>query len=485
MKLLTFLLVSLSVSASVFSQTTYTWTGSVNSNFSAAGNWNPTRQVGLTSDILVFNLGGNVNVINVNQVTIGQLLVRNNTNLTLSPSTGNSKTISINGCEGDDFAIESGSSLNISANSPSLNILVKTGANAVIFGELDFSGDANNNLNAVDSLSIRFKQGSVFSQLCPGNVFTSAGVNNAVVFENGSIFKLGHINALSPFGLLAPNSKVKFQQGSVFDYCVTNSSALSLSGRTYSNFIIESGVSITDNEVFAGPLNLDNLTINTNGSLNINNLSNQNVADINLKGNLVADGYVCFADTVSSIRNMALNFDGTGQQSIYGAGFISFSDLSVLRIINSITLYRDLTVNCPTSVEALINRNGHLFNFTLGSRTTTLPGKKIVNETNGNSSSQNQAQVPSAYSVSQNYPNPFNPSTKIDYALPFDSRVSIKVYDINGREVATIVDNNQNAGAYSVSFNASGLSSGACFYRISASGNGRNFTETKKMILVK
>ncbi len=78
-------------------QTTYIWSGAVNSNFSAAGNWSPVRQVGLSSDILIFNSGATVNAINVNQVTIGQLIITNNTQVKLSPTSGNPKVISIEG----------------------------------------------------------------------------------------------------------------------------------------------------------------------------------------------------------------------------------------------------------------------------------------------------------------------------------------------------------------------------------------------------
>lgn len=93
--------------------------------------------------------------------------------------------------------------------------------------------------------------------------------------------------------------------------------------------------------------------------------------------------------------------------------------------------------------------------------------------------------VPTAYNLSQNYPNPFNPSTKIDYDLPYDGRVSIVLYDISGREVANLVNEVKTAGYYSLSFNASNLSSGMYFYRINAEGSNNNFVQTKKMVLVK
>ncbi|HMQ70779.1 MAG TPA: T9SS type A sorting domain-containing protein, partial [Ignavibacteria bacterium] len=89
--------------------------------------------------------------------------------------------------------------------------------------------------------------------------------------------------------------------------------------------------------------------------------------------------------------------------------------------------------------------------------------------------------TPSAYALSQNYPNPFNPSTTINFDLPTDGNVSLKLYDMSGKEVATLVNEVRAAGYYSVNFNASQLTSGVYFYSISAD----NFTATKKMLLVK
>jgi hypothetical protein len=90
-------------------------------------------------------------------------------------------------------------------------------------------------------------------------------------------------------------------------------------------------------------------------------------------------------------------------------------------------------------------------------------------------------QIADNYSLSQNYPNPFNPSTNISFAIPQNGFVSLKVYNMLGKEVATLVNGNLNAGAHNYNFNASNLASGMYFYKLEAG----NFTETKKMILVK
>ncbi len=89
--------------------------------------------------------------------------------------------------------------------------------------------------------------------------------------------------------------------------------------------------------------------------------------------------------------------------------------------------------------------------------------------------------VPAVYELSQNYPNPFNPSTTIRYSIPEAGYVTVKVFNLLGQEVATLVNTQQATGAYEVNFDASQLSSGIYFYSIEVN----NFTATKKMILMK
>jgi len=91
------------------------------------------------------------------------------------------------------------------------------------------------------------------------------------------------------------------------------------------------------------------------------------------------------------------------------------------------------------------------------------------------------ATIPNYYSLKQNYPNPFNPSTKISYTIPKAGDVQLKVYDMLGREVATLVNETKQPGIYAVDFNASNLASGIYFYRIQSG----DFTAVKKMVLVK
>ena len=92
-----------------------------------------------------------------------------------------------------------------------------------------------------------------------------------------------------------------------------------------------------------------------------------------------------------------------------------------------------------------------------------------------------QAAVPSEFRLYQNYPNPFNPATTIAYEISASAHVDIKIYDILGREVATLVDGVQNPGSYRVTFDASHIASGVYFYRLEAG----SFVSVKKMLLLK
>ena len=89
--------------------------------------------------------------------------------------------------------------------------------------------------------------------------------------------------------------------------------------------------------------------------------------------------------------------------------------------------------------------------------------------------------LPQDYNLKQNYPNPFNPSTKIEYSIPQESFVELKIYDILGNEIATIVNEQQAAGSYRVDYNANNKPAGLYFARLSAN----NFTKVIKMTLLK
>ncbi|MFH1195037.1 MAG: MBL fold metallo-hydrolase [bacterium] len=135
-----------------------------------------------------------------------------------------------------------------------------------------------------------------------------------------------------------------------------------------------------------------------------------------------------------------------------------------------------------------IHTNGDTYNETIVSNFT--PASKLVvhhGETIaliGASTTDVHGSIepPREFYLKQNYPNPFNPSTVISYSIPLTDFVSLKVYDILGNEIQTLVNQFQNANLYSVNFNADKLSSGIYFYCLKA---GNDFVQTRKMLLVR
>jgi hypothetical protein len=89
--------------------------------------------------------------------------------------------------------------------------------------------------------------------------------------------------------------------------------------------------------------------------------------------------------------------------------------------------------------------------------------------------------IPEAYALNQNYPNPFNPETRITYSIPENAKVTLKVFNLLGQEVATLVNQDQTRGNYVALFEANKLATGVYFYRLEAG----KFAETKKMLLMK
>jgi hypothetical protein len=94
---------------------------------------------------------------------------------------------------------------------------------------------------------------------------------------------------------------------------------------------------------------------------------------------------------------------------------------------------------------------------------------------------ENKKNINNTFNLSQNYPNPFNPITTINYSIPKQSHVTIKIFDVLGNELTTLINEEKFAGNYSVKFNASAFSSGVYFYRMESG----SYIQTKKLILIK
>jgi hypothetical protein len=190
----------------------------------------------------------------------------------------------------------------------------------------------------------------------------------------------------------------------------------------------------------------------------------------------------------------------TFNQSIYlNGGLITSSSVSLNAIVDAygtmtlpggasyqaLRIREEITINGGTSVGyTFVTLSGVQVNVDAGSNPPN-SGTITANSTSYNSalatSVEHISGLPHNFNLTQNYPNPFNPSTKIEYSIPEAFFVQLKVYDILGNEVATLVDEEQSAGTYRADFNGEGLSSGLYIAQLTTG----NFVHTIKMSLLK
>jgi len=132
------------------------------------------------------------------------------------------------------------------------------------------------------------------------------------------------------------------------------------------------------------------------------------------------------------------------------------------------------TAEIPAEEAKAVYYQGNAGILWLGARNS-----KVLNRTDGVTGTETPKSLP--YVLNQNYPNPFNPATMISFALPVDDHVSLNVYDVSGRLVASVLNKDMKAGSYSVGFKADGLASGVYFYVLKTS----KYEESRKMILLR
>ncbi|MBI4536177.1 MAG: T9SS type A sorting domain-containing protein [Ignavibacteriae bacterium] len=162
--------------------------------------------------------------------------------------------------------------------------------------------------------------------------------------------------------------------------------------------------------------------------------------------------------------------DGSGEVLVRRDGTHNYSNVEADTIIGKTILYQGTQISF---LQGVIYYSFNRYKITprKNSDFGTVTGVRIDRDPD----------VPASYSLAQNYPNPFNPSTSIEYTLPASETVTLKIYNLLGQEVKTLVNESQAPGRYTVRFDASSLSSGVYFYRLQAG----QFSELKKMLLVK
>lgn len=212
-----------------------------------------------------------------------------------------------------------------------------------------------------------------------------------------------------------------------------------------------------------------------NGEANMNNWVNT-VAVSNTSNQVVLGG-VIQRDSANTSRNIAYmkSFNANNGSTLWKKKFL-YDTTAIINNLNAIKF--DNSGNLITLGNTYTDGYGNPPNIGYLRKYDKLTAIKQTNNS-----------IPSDFVLSQNYPNPFNPSTKIRFSITKLSFVTLKVYDLLGREVATLVNEEKPAGSYEVMFNTfsgeNGLTSGVYFYRISAASGTSNFTETKKLVLLK
>ncbi|HKJ81827.1 MAG TPA: T9SS type A sorting domain-containing protein [Ignavibacteriaceae bacterium] len=163
--------------------------------------------------------------------------------------------------------------------------------------------------------------------------------------------------------------------------------------------------------------------------------------------------------------------------SVFSNGYYSDNGMVILDVRNCNSMKEIKRANTPGFSNSIFANNRYIFLTDNEDGLYIFDRKNII--TNISRFADNL--IPSGFKLYQNYPNPFNPTTTIEYGIPKSGLVTIKIYDVLGREVKTLINQYQNIGSHEINYVASNLSSGVYFYQLKAG----NFISTKKMVLLK
>jgi len=456
----------------------------------------------------IYGYGGGINnMYNIN----GTTFISNNTITENTAGTGG----------GISSGMSGGNSAEITNNIIKNNIASDGGGIYIYYGSSITSGNiiTNNRANRV---------GGIFAYGGSGG----ATISNNVISDNSSTSTYGGIwttNASLPIhnnhivrNTAADNAGIysNYISNNDFKFNIIAYNKNTDYNNTFNRCIyIEDNAAINNNNIFNNSAFYELYNGNTQGSANVDGTNNwwgtENDAEIQAKiydwfddnslGIVNYSPYLTAPDTAAPLSPPAnaIKTDlGGGQVQItwlpnpesdvagyhvYYGGFNGYSFTNVVDIGNNTTyIIPGITITDTIAVTVYDNTYDPLNDY----------DSTIVNDnmTNGNESwftfavdtsttgvTENNLEMPESYVLSQNYPNPFNPSTTISWQTPVSGWQTLKVYDVLGTEVTTLIDEFKPAGRYDVDFNASGLSSAVYFYRLTTG----SFTGTKKLILIK
>jgi hypothetical protein len=234
---------------------------------------------------------------------------------------------------------------------------------------------------------------------------------------------------------------------------------------------------------------------NANGAASLNWLSsspfwgiyeddNLTLLEPNLFQNLIYNYDITSPQLVKATLLDSVNLEIEFTEAVDSASALDISNYSIDNGINILGIHSSTSQN-----KLIINTTTHIeeeqYTITINN-VFDLTGNLISSDHNSveytfHPNNVEEEEIPSEFLLSQNYPNPFNPSTVISWQSPVGSHHTLKVYDVLGNEVVTLVDEFKPAGSYEVEFNSENLASGVYIYRLQTS----EFTETRKMVLLR
>jgi photosystem II stability/assembly factor-like uncharacterized protein len=202
-------------------------------------------------------------------------------------------------------------------------------------------------------------------------------------------------------------------------------------------------------------------------------------------GNKSSNNY--YIGVIAKSTDLGQSWSADSIQNVFEFYDITIPSPNVRYVLGTSSIYKSIN-NSPWVAYNIFTSSGWKSSITFLNNDTGFVSTYyggILKTTNGGGTPigilPGQNEIPASFSLSQNYPNPFNPTTIVSYSLPKNTHVTIKVYDLLGRLVKQLVNENKSPGKYSVSFDGTDFASGVYFYTIETP----EFTQSKKMVLLK
>ena len=347
-------------------------------------------------------------------------------------STNNGANWTQNGLSGKTIYSLASTSGNIFAGLGNLEGVYRTTNNGAIWTVTFLN---NKNVNA-----LLVQGNTLFAGVTTNGVYSST--------DNGAYFGPTSLSMQSVYSLASDGSRIFAGTGTNGIYISTNN-GVNWTQTTLGHRNVLS-IAVYGNKIFAGtannPTDSGGVYISTNSGTNWtqSSLNNQYIRSLTVSGNNVFAGT---DDGVYLSTNNGLTWTTKSEGMTPGLSVYSF-----------------------------LIKDSYIFAATFIGRIWRRPLSELITGYNTIST-----EIPSSFSLMQNYPNPFNPNTVISFRLSVAGQVTLKIYDVLGKEVETLVSEKLEAGTYSVNWDASKYSSGVYFYRIQAG----DFVDTKRMTFIK